>query len=311
MATMISSTEVHGARLLREIAAEEGSLEDVSLYSNSSLTPSFPSSFSVLGHMKVTCISSIPSCPFLLLLPPPPYFLLTCPILTPLLQLLTSLRTTLIPNPPRTGVPDLDSLWSTHGSKLSITGRTLPLLHQILIYLVSPAHLNGTIALVDLTGHFSPSHLLSPTLSSISISTSTQPGNLNPTSNLRNERERSDSRYISKEDLQHIHVFRPTKSSLAATLASIESYMLYGAHRSHGREWLGVIVNGGVGGDINFGWRGWLRVERESVGAFGEGVSVEEVFFGERGRRAEVVDQKGWRAEDVSAGGGGVDFAWR
>ena len=59
MATMISSTEVHGARLLREIAAEEGSLEDVSLYSNSSLTPSFPSSFSVLGHMKVTCISSM------------------------------------------------------------------------------------------------------------------------------------------------------------------------------------------------------------------------------------------------------------
>ncbi|KAH7399955.1 hypothetical protein BKA64DRAFT_470107 [Cadophora sp. MPI-SDFR-AT-0126] len=242
MATMISSTEVHGARLLREIAAEEGSLED----------------------------------------------------------LLKDLRTTLIPIPTRTGIPDLDSLWQTHGGKLSITGRTLPLLHHILIQLVSPAHLNGTIALVDLTGRFSPSHLLTVTsLPETSVSNS----NLK-TLNLQKE-------YLGKEDLQHIHVFKPTKSNLQSTLASIEPYMLYGPHRSHGREWLGVIVNGGAGGDINLGWRGWLRVETENVGAFGEGVSVEEVFFGERGRRAEVVDQKGWRAEDVGAAGGGGGFVWR
>ncbi|KAK0102421.1 hypothetical protein ONS95_006041 [Cadophora gregata] len=237
---MISSTEVHGARLLREIAAEEGSLED----------------------------------------------------------LLKNLRAALIPNLSRTGIPDLDSIWQTHGGKLSITGRTLPLLHHILIHLVSPSHLNGTIALVDLTGRFSPSHLLNQ--SSTSSSSKPQPGNQHP-----------EEKFLQKADLQHIHVFRPTKSNLAATLASIESYMLYGSHRSHGREWLGVIVNGGVGGDINLGWRGWLRVERESVGKFGEGVSVEEVFWGERGRRAEVVDQRGWRAVDVSAGGGRGGFVWR
>lgn len=82
--------------------------------------------------------------------------------------------------------------------------------------------------------------------------------------------------------------------------------MLYGEHKSHAREWLGTIVNGGVGGDINLGWRGWLRVEREEVGGFGEGVSVEEAW-GERERRGEVVDARGWRAEDDE----GIGFVWR
>ncbi len=81
--------------------------------------------------------------------------------------------------------------------------------------------------------------------------------------------------------------------------------MLYADHRSKGREWLGTIVNGGLGGDVVLGWRGWLRVEREHVGGFGEGVSIEEVW-GERGRRDEVVEGKGWRADSEMGG-----FAWR
>lgn len=82
--------------------------------------------------------------------------------------------------------------------------------------------------------------------------------------------------------------------------------MLYSEHVSHEREWLGTIVNGGIGGDINLGWRGWLRVGREEVGAFGEGVSVEEAWE-EKGRRQEVVDGKEWRAE----GSDGGAFVWR
>lgn len=81
--------------------------------------------------------------------------------------------------------------------------------------------------------------------------------------------------------------------------------MLYGDHSSKGKEWLGVIVNGGVGGDFNFGWRGWLRVSRQEVGGFAEGGSVGEVW-GERGRRMETVDQKGWVAE-----GEGGSVVWR
>ncbi len=70
--------------------------------------------------------------------------------------------------------------------------------------------------------------------------------------------------------------------------------MLYGEHSSMDREWMGTIVNGGVGGDINLGWRGWLRVEREAVGGFSEAISVEEAW-GERERRMELAEKAGWR----------------
>jgi len=78
--------------------------------------------------------------------------------------------------------------------------------------------------------------------------------------------------------------------------------MLYGDHGSKGREWFGTIVVGGMGGDVNVGWRGWSRVEREEVGGFGWGVSVEEAV-GERERRREAVDGKGWRAVCEELGG--------
>jgi len=116
--------------------------------------------------------------------------------------------------------------------------------------------LQGTVALIDIDGRFSPSHLSC--------------------------------------ELQHVHVFRPTKRNLKVTLESVEEYMLWGEHESMGREWVGTLVNGEVGGDIMVGWRGWLRVEREEVSGFTDGVSVEEVV-GEREKRQEVVDSKGWR----------------
>lgn len=81
--------------------------------------------------------------------------------------------------------------------------------------------------------------------------------------------------------------------------------MLWGEHGSKGREWVGTIVNGGVGGDIMVGWRGWLRVEREEVGVFGIGVSVEE-GMGEREVRQEVVDGRAWKAvSDIG------EFRWK
>jgi hypothetical protein len=78
--------------------------------------------------------------------------------------------------------------------------------------------------------------------------------------------------------------------------------MLYGDHGSKGREWVGTVVNGGLGGDINVGWRGWLRVEREEVGAFGWGISVEEAMD-DREKRWEVVDGKGWKSVCDGLGG--------
>jgi len=71
--------------------------------------------------------------------------------------------------------------------------------------------------------------------------------------------------------------------------------MLWGDHGSRGRQWVGTIVNGGVGGDIMLGWRGWLRVEKEETGGFGIGVSVEEAML-DREKRQNVVDLGGWKA---------------
>lgn len=83
--------------------------------------------------------------------------------------------------------------------------------------------------------------------------------------------------------------------------------MLYGEHGSKGKEWVGTIVNGGIGGDINVGWRGWLRVEREEIERFRWSVSVEEAF-GDRERRSEVVEQRVWKG--ISDGLGG-EFTFR
>ncbi|KAH8818320.1 hypothetical protein F5882DRAFT_280136 [Hyaloscypha sp. PMI_1271] len=121
---------------------------------------------------------------------------------------------------------------------------------------------DGTVVVLDLDGRFSPSHLMGMGL--------------------------------SMADLGHVHVFRCSKERLKVTLQGLENYMLWGKHGSKGREWMSTFVLGGVGGDVMVGWRGWLGVERESVGTFGEGISVEEAW-GERERRQEVVDGKGWR----------------
>ena len=81
-----------------------------------------------------------------------------------------------------------------------------------------------------------------------------------------------------------------------------------GEHRSKGRIWAGTFVIGGVGGDIWVaeGWKGWVNVEREGFEGFPMGVGVREVV-GERVRRQEVVDGKGWRARE--RGGEGFLFS--
>ena len=85
---------------------------------------------------------------------------------------------------------------------------------------------------------------------------------------------------------------------------SVDDYMLWGDHESKGREWVGTVLNGGVGGDVMVGWRGWLRVERGAVGNFGEGMNVGEAWA-ERDMRQEVAEKSGWRAGSEIG-----DFRW-
>jgi len=203
---MISSTTTLGSHLLREIAAEECSLEDI----------------------------------------------------------LKTVQKTKAPTSSRTGIEELDDLFYKIGAhtnqnpKINISGRYLPLLYHLLTSIISSPS-NGTVAVVDLEGKFSPSHLA-----------------------------------LTAQQLKHIHVFTPAEENLAITLDSIENYMLHGEHLSHERVFKGIFVLGATGGDFNFGWRGSVRVEREEVGRFSEGGSVEE-FWAERERRGEVVERKGWR----------------
>lgn len=145
------------------------------------------------------------------------------------------------------------------------------MLYRLIYYLVHVLH--GTIVLIDIDGRFSPSHL-----------------------------------NLSLDELKHIHIFRPNKSNLKATLESVENHMLRGEHHSKGREWVGTIVNGGVGGDISVGWRGWLRVERDAgMGmGFGAGVSVQEAVAERERREDQGVQERGWRA--VTEIG---EFSWK
>lgn len=156
-------------------------------------------------------------------------------------------------------------MWRDHGGKLAIVGRGLPLIYHIVNHLVKVR--GGTVAVLDVEGRFSPSHL--------------------------------------DCELRHVHVFRPTRSNLKATLESVESYMLWGNHGSKDREWMATIVNGGVGGDIMTGWKGWLRIERDRMDSFVASISAEEALI-EMEISQKHMPPRGWRA--VSQYG---TFSWR
>jgi len=80
--------------------------------------------------------------------------------------------------------------------------------------------------------------------------------------------------------------------------------MMYGDHGSKGKVWMGTIVIGDVPpvgapgkGNIYFTlekWKGWVRVGKKEVTGYPTGVSPKEVV-GERDKRQDVVDGKGWR----------------
>ncbi|KAI1428694.1 hypothetical protein F5Y12DRAFT_683615 [Xylaria sp. FL1777] len=155
---------------------------------------------------------------------------------------------------------------------ISVSGRYLPFLYHFLSTLVSSLH-NFAVVVVDAEGKFDVARLVS----SSNTGKSSHPA--------------------TAADLVHVHVYRPgrRRELVDAILASVDEYMVYGDHSSRGREWWGTVVVGGTGGDINAGWKGWLRVEREGVAGFAVGMSVEEALR-ERDRRREVVEKAGWAA---------------
>lgn len=98
-----------------------------------------------------------------------------------------------------------------------------------------------------------------------------------------------------KCDLRCVFVCKPERGMLRATLDGVEEWLMDGAHGSMERELAAVVVNGGQGGDVMAGWRGWLRVERGEVDVFGRGISVEEAMK-ERHIRQTAVEGARWVA---------------
>jgi hypothetical protein len=155
-------------------------------------------------------------------------------------------------------------LRATQSVPLTISGRHLPLVYLLISTLVSEPH-QKTVVVVDEDGRFDATRLTCPA-----------------------------------SDLAHVYVHRPAKGSpeyLREVVAGAENWMLYGGHESMTREWWGTIVIAGAagGGDVCAGWKGWLRVDREEVRAFGVGSSAEEALA-DRDRRQESVDAAGWVA---------------
>ncbi|KAI8623113.1 hypothetical protein F5Y19DRAFT_482070 [Xylariaceae sp. FL1651] len=154
----------------------------------------------------------------------------------------------------------------------SVSGRYLPLLYHLISTLIAAPH-KYAVAIIDTEGLFDVTRLINPA----PAHGSSYPATLS--------------------DLKHVYVYLPGRGQeqVKAAVTAVEEFMLYEPHGSRDREWWGTVVIGGTGGDVNAGWKGWLRVEREDVSGFAMGMSVEEALR-ERRSRQEAVDSAGWAA---------------
>ncbi|KAF7533684.1 hypothetical protein G7054_g6874 [Neopestalotiopsis clavispora] len=227
-------------------------------------------------------------------------------------ELLDNLRAASLPHSqghpplkPQIPVPALSTLISKHHHAeqsappplLTVSGRFLPLLYHIVSTLLATPH-GYAVVIVDADHRFDVTRLISTVAS--------------PQDMVDDEAKVvNQSLPAKREDLRHLYVYRPARSSFRpsdagstnnapplpdqneACIAAAQQHMLYGAHPSRDRAWWGTIVVGGSGGDINTGWKGWLDVRRAEVAPFGVGMSVEEALL-ERERRHERVQERGW-----------------
>ncbi|KAI1091210.1 hypothetical protein F5B19DRAFT_281619 [Rostrohypoxylon terebratum] len=183
---------------------------------------------------------------------------------------------------------------------LSVSGRYLPLLYHLISTLIAEPY-DYTVVVVDAESRFDVTRLLSTPHRSDHAAA----------------HHPIDSSHPARiPDLRHVHVYRPARGQdqVRAAVAAAGQWMVYGTHESRVREWWGTVVIGGgsgagggtgVKGDVNAGWKGWLRTEREEIPGFPAGVSVEEALR-DKGKRQEVVDAAGWVAASRVGG-----YAWK
>ncbi|KAF7874256.1 hypothetical protein EAF04_002928 [Stromatinia cepivora] len=156
-------------------------------------------------------------------------------------SLLTTLTNTLTPHPSKTHIPSLDELWSQsyqNQPRLSVSGRRLPLLIHILTRLLrgEEGEVGKCVVLIDVNGRFSPSFLAFEDDDGEEDREGTK------------EQAKKEKK-LKRQDLKHLHIFRPSAQNLECTLTGIEKYMLCGEHDSYGREFGGTILFGFDGRD--------------------------------------------------------------
>ncbi|KDN61029.1 hypothetical protein CSUB01_01166 [Colletotrichum sublineola] len=178
-------------------------------------------------------------------------------------------------------IPGLDALVNrnfrvTKSAPLAVTGRHLPLIYSLISTLVSPPH-NKTVLVLDTEHRFDATRLV-----------------------------------CGSDNIRHVYVHRPARRDIpeqhdvgsASTgpdqarelVAAAENWMLYGDHASSSREWWGTIVIDAVGaGDVTAAWKGWLRIDRDTISGFPLGCSAKEAMT-DRQRRQEAVDVAPWAA---------------
>ncbi|KAI1360239.1 hypothetical protein F5Y08DRAFT_53659 [Xylaria arbuscula] len=187
---------------------------------------------------------------------------------------------------------------------LSVSGRYLPFLYHLVSTLIAAPH-HFAVVVVDAEGKFDVTRLVDHSHTSGSGSGALPTSSTGATTTM-NEKEKTINRSsknrnslpASPADLTHVHIYHPrsrAREDVEAVLGQVDEYMVYGDHASRGRRWWGTVVIGGSGGggDVNAGWKGWCRGERESVSGFALGISLEEALR-ERRRRHEVVERAGW-----------------
>lgn len=173
------------------------------------------------------------------------------------------------------------------------------MLYVLIATLIAAPH-DKAVAIVDFEGRFDPVRLLAarPFEEAAATSTTSPPAESKPRA------------AVQRADLDHVHILRPARGSIthiADCVASIEKYMLYGSHRSRGREWWGTVV---IGGGLNpagsasaaasaqvavtADWKGWLRVDRAEVPTLWD-MSVQEALA-DREKRQAAVEGAGWVA---------------
>ncbi|KAI1331639.1 hypothetical protein F5Y16DRAFT_240058 [Xylariaceae sp. FL0255] len=207
-------------------------------------------------------------------------------------ELLTSLRSDLLTTDhrnPEIPFPELTSIigryqratQSAPPPLCSVSGRYLPFLYHLVSTLIAAPN-NYVVVIIDTEAKFDVTRLLG------------------------NNSESSTTHPATIPDLKHVHIYQPGRGQdqVQRILARLPQFMFYGRHESLAREWWGTIVIGGIGGDVNAGWKGWLKVERESVSGFAPGVSVEEALR-DREKRQRAVEGAGWAAGSRWGG-----FAW-